>query len=108
MRTTNTCPKCHEKKLAVIGNVRHGPYDPNNITIAIPAVTVALGGEPARYVVTADGREALGWVESWICIACGFTEFYAHSYKAEDFDRLAREHPEQVRIVNAKPREPYR
>jgi predicted nucleic-acid-binding Zn-ribbon protein len=98
MRSTQTCPKCAGKKFAVNSEFRFPDHQSSNGTDALPAITLANGST----------RRTLGRFETWICVGCGYTEFYA--YGAEDLEALARVHPEHLRIVDAEPRGqgPYR
>jgi predicted nucleic-acid-binding Zn-ribbon protein len=41
----------------------------------------------------------IGTFESWICAACGYTEFYAKDL--HDLERFAAEQPNDIRIVDA-------
>jgi predicted nucleic-acid-binding Zn-ribbon protein len=70
MRTTATCPKCSGKKLIVV-HERGFLRD----------------------------TKVIGRFESWICAACGYTEFYAKDLA--DVDALASQWPEDVRIVDS-------
>ena len=92
MRTTATCPKCSGKKI-VVAELRQ-PF-PGTIARLIPALALNTMPEPSDALVV----KKVGGFESWICAACGYTEFYAKDLG--DVDRLAVEHPEHVRIVDA-------
>jgi predicted nucleic-acid-binding Zn-ribbon protein len=94
MRATQTCPKCAGKKFAVTSE-----FQVPNITYAggrntLPAIAVEGGG--------------FGRFTTWICIRCGYTEFYA--YGCEDIEAIAKQHPDRLRIVDAGSPEqgPYR
>jgi len=84
MRTTATCPKCSGKKIVV-----------TELRVARPSVSRIPA---AAYDVAWRLPEEAGGFESWICAACGYTEFYAKDLG--DVDRLAAEHPKDVRIVD--------
>ena len=73
-----------------------------NTTHVLPALTISLRGKDEEY------RKEVGNFETWICLGCGYTELYAGELKG--IEELAKKHPEQVRIVDARPPEqgPYR
>lgn len=92
MPTTAACPKCSGKKL-IVAELRD--------------VQVPSEGPVRAYTIPAIGFNAglfseaktLGSFESWICAACGYTEFYAKDLG--DVDELAAQHPADVRIVDS-------
>jgi predicted nucleic-acid-binding Zn-ribbon protein len=89
MRTTATCPKCSGKKI-VVTDLRYVDHGEGWIaTDRIPAVAYDVQGR----------AKSFGRFESWICAACGYTEFYAKDLG--DVDKLTAERPEDVRIVDA-------
>ena len=95
MRNTQTCPKCSGKKFAVVAELRQPDHDSSNMTQPFPAVTVRVPG-------FISDRRTLGQFETWICGRCGYTELYA--YGLGDIEQVARQWPDQVRIVDATPR----
>jgi predicted nucleic-acid-binding Zn-ribbon protein len=101
MRYTQTCPKCGGHQFAVKDEFRL-PSRASNATVPFPAVTIDRHGE------VDDDTIKSGRFEAWICLGCGYTEFYAH--EIEDLKALAKQHPDQLRIVDARPPEqgPYR
>jgi predicted nucleic-acid-binding Zn-ribbon protein len=104
MRTTATCPKCSGKKI-IVTDLRHTHYSARRgeSLETIPAVSVAVRG-------FFGGTRVCGGFESWICAACGYTEFYAKDLDLDDVDRLAAQWPEDIRIVDsaAPKRGPFR
>jgi predicted nucleic-acid-binding Zn-ribbon protein len=93
MRTTATCPKCSGKKI-VVAELRH-TNNVGEIGERIDAIPVV--GFRVRRSLTWDTR-VVGAFESWICVACGYTELYAKDLG--DIDELAAERPDDVRIVD--------
>ena len=105
MRSTQTCPKCTGKKFAVTENVRLPDPECTLTTTVVPAVTIATGAGalPRLDARNSGGRALFGRLSSWICVACGYTEFYTHAYSVEGFEQLARQFPSEFRIVDAEP-----
>jgi predicted nucleic-acid-binding Zn-ribbon protein len=88
MRFDQTCPKCSRQKFAVTESF------------------TATGG--AFVPVIADLKRH-GLFETWICLHCGFTEFYAHDLP-HDIEEIIKQDSKHWRIVDATPPEkgPYR
>lgn len=42
-----------------------------------------------------------GQFTSWICLGCGYTEFYAGNL--DGIEALAASHPDKIRIIDAAP-----
>jgi predicted nucleic-acid-binding Zn-ribbon protein len=94
MRTTATCPKCSGKKIVVtdLCEVRDNKGVP--IPVLVGTIRMSIMGK------TIDaGKAGIGSFESWICAACGYTEFYAKDLG--DVDALAAARPDAVRIVDS-------
>jgi hypothetical protein len=100
MRATQTCPGCSGKKFAVTEEFRH---------------LSGHGHAPLRAVTVDDKlglfrggmRTELGTFESWICLGCGYTEFYAKGL--DGIGGLAEQFPEHLTIIDAtSKRGPYR
>jgi predicted nucleic-acid-binding Zn-ribbon protein len=89
MRTTATCPKCSGKKI-VVTELR---------SVALAERWSAARPIPAVAYDVKASAESVGGFESWICAACGYTEFYAKDLG--DVDALAARRPEDVRIVDS-------
>jgi len=102
MRSTQMCPKCSGKKFAVKAEFRQPHHRGDNITAPFPAITIDVKNQ------TYGDRITSGQFETWICVACGYTEFYASG--KENLDKLAQKYPDQLRIIDAGPPEqgPYR
>jgi predicted nucleic-acid-binding Zn-ribbon protein len=102
MRSTQTCPKCSGRKFAVNEVFRQAPTPHSTDTRPFRAITIDRA-KPHN-----DTYLATGYVESWICLGCGYMELYA--YQIEHLKALAAEHPDQLRIVDAGAPEqgPYR
>jgi predicted nucleic-acid-binding Zn-ribbon protein len=93
MRYTQRCPKCSGQKFAVT-ELRDKGYDH-----AVPVITFFEDGL----------LQVHGSFETWICLGCGYAEFYAHNCLLP-FDTIAKQHPDRLRIVDATPPDqgPYR
>ena len=100
MRSSQTCPKCSGQKFAVTREFRQAPRSNSNATFQFPAITLEIKA--------LDDRIITGRFEAWLCMGCGYTEFYA--YGLEGVEQLAQQYPDQLRIVDARPPEqgPYR
>ena len=105
MQSTQRCPKCSGRKFAVSAEFRQPLNGTSNLSYPSTAVTIEIKGHGMR---VPDRRITTGRFESWICLGCGYTEFYAHGL--ENLEALAKQHPDQLRIVDAGPPEktPYR
>jgi predicted nucleic-acid-binding Zn-ribbon protein len=110
VKATQTCPKCAGKKFAVTTEFRQ-PGGADNDAQRLPAITLV---DPDRGSGIKD-RITSGRFETWSCVRCGYTEFYAYwpidlLYRSDDLETLAKQHPDQLRIVDAGPPEkgPYR
>lgn len=101
MRTTQTCPKCLGKRFAVTDEFRQPDCETPNVTRPFPAFTIVTDQRGLA-------RETLGRFWTWICLGCGYTEFYA--YDIEHVEELAKRWPDRLRIVDARPpaQGPYR
>ena len=76
MRTSRRCVKCQCPRLWHVDPVLIPDSDSSNALDLLPAVSraasgAASGGEFGKRVVA-------GRFEMWICVACGYTEWYAH------------------------------
>jgi predicted nucleic-acid-binding Zn-ribbon protein len=100
MRYTQKCPKCEGQRFAV-AELR----DPR--TDQPLSVVSFWGAEPA--MVEPRRLQVHGSFESWICLTCGYAEFYARDCSLP-FEMIAQQHPDRLRIVDARPPEkgPYR
>ena len=102
MRSTQTCPKCAGKKFAVTPDFLQPHHEFPGNTHPFPPITIALQRESWN-----KERMTFGRFEVWICVGCGYTEFYAHGI--EDIEQIADQYPDQWRIVDAGPAQgPYR
>jgi predicted nucleic-acid-binding Zn-ribbon protein len=101
MRSTQTCPKCSGQRLAVMDEFRQPEAGSSSTTVV---VVVAIEAE-GMFRGNAGG---LGSFETWICLGCGYTEFYARRLKG--IEALAEKHPDRVRIIEptSPKRDPYR
>ena len=85
MKHTQKCPKCEGREFAV-----------NTQEIA-----------PINLTTHVDGDIKRGSFEAWICLGCGYSEFYARGLSG--IRELAAKAPHQLRIVDATPKDgPYR
>jgi predicted nucleic-acid-binding Zn-ribbon protein len=102
MRSTQTCPECAGRKFAVSTEFRQPNGASSNTTVPFPAITVDVKGG------WVGDRKTTGRFEAWICVGCGYTTFYAYAF--DHLEALAKQHPDQLRIVDAGPstQGPYR
>jgi predicted nucleic-acid-binding Zn-ribbon protein len=94
MRSSQTCPKCSGNKFAVTAEFRQPVH---RSTATEPFFAVTLTEEIGRFFGSSTAPR--GGFETWICLGCGYTEFYAKGL--DGIEELAKEHPEQLRIVDA-------
>lgn len=109
MRSTQMCPKCSGQKFAVTDDFRQTDYDTvfPKAPLEFFAVTVPLQDHRNRSFGL-HWRGGTGHFETWMCLGCGYTEFYAHGL--EHIEEIAERWPDRVRIVDAGPgpQGPYR
>jgi predicted nucleic-acid-binding Zn-ribbon protein len=106
VRTRPQCPKCGGTKLYVCEN-----RQPDAETTAVHPLVVATVTLPEYDLVGAEFgemiRTPIGAYETWICAACGFTEWYAKDPERL-MEKLSKRIGSGIRIVNMEPSEPYR
>jgi predicted nucleic-acid-binding Zn-ribbon protein len=98
MRSTQTCPKCSGQRFAVNDEFRQPDQDSSDGTEPLPAITIKVPKDDWN----PDGpscRKALGSFETWICLGCGYTEFYAMGL--DNIEAAAKQHLDRLRIVDA-------
>jgi predicted nucleic-acid-binding Zn-ribbon protein len=102
VRLTNICPKCSRQKFAVTKKFTQPLHPATSGRTTFAAITVERGGLMGI-------RQELGMFEAWICLHCGFTEFYAHDLP-HDIEAIIKDHADQWLVVDATPpdRGPYR
>ena len=100
MRSSQKCPNCARQKFAVTDKFRQPGHRASNDSHVDSAITIQDG---------VWGMKALGVFETWICLHCGFTEFYARDLP-RDIEAIIEDHPDQLRVVDATPPKqgPYR
>jgi hypothetical protein len=99
MRSTQTCPKCSGRKFAVTDEYRLPDREYDGMTQPMPAVSLDSEGLPKRGA--SFGGVATGRLESWLCLGCGYVEFYAKDYDLSVLEQLQRKCPGRFRIVDA-------
>lgn len=97
MQSTLECPKCSGQKFAMTGEFRIPRQDCANMTAPFPPI--AFDWLPSSR--TCRQRTTVGTVATWICLGCGYTEFYARNL--DGVVAVANQHPDQVRIIDATP-----
>lgn len=80
-----TCSKCEGRRFAVQRQF-HLPIKGSMASHKIPAVTI--GGSSWK----------VGHLETWICLGCGLTEFYARDI--DSLEERAKRYPDQLKIVD--------
>jgi predicted nucleic-acid-binding Zn-ribbon protein len=98
MRSTQTCPKCAGRKFAISEEFRQPDHATPNTTSPFPAITI-VAHRPAEERTGPWARKTVGTFETWICVGCGYTEFYAKGL--DDIEALAKQHPDRLRILDA-------
>ncbi|MGK3990109.1 hypothetical protein WME99_44105 [Sorangium sp. So ce136] len=106
MRATRQCPKCGGSKLYVCEN-RQPDEQSSNTILCFRVATVPVS---AKTVGTKQGtphRTEVGAFQTWICAACGFTEWYALDPEAL-LGKLAAMPGSGVQVLDTPPPKPYR
>jgi predicted nucleic-acid-binding Zn-ribbon protein len=107
MRTNARCPKCSGTKLFVCENTQPD-WDSSNVVHPFHVTTVERSTDETGAREGSRYRSHVGRYETWICAACGFTEWYAKDAQAL-LDKLASIPRTGVRVVGGDaPRRPYR
>jgi predicted nucleic-acid-binding Zn-ribbon protein len=87
MRTRHLCPKCSHNRIAHVPTIKDADHD----RMTVGPLSVWTG-------------ETTGDFEAWICLGCGYTEFYVKRPEALRIDQL-----EGATVFESDPREgPYR
>lgn len=76
------CPKCSGQKFAVMPKFQQ-PYE-DVATIPFPPLAVAFPKN--KWTGIGKNLETFGHFETWICLGCGYTEFYAR--ELEDLEQI--------------------
>jgi len=106
VRASQRCPKCHGENLYVCEN--HQPdEDCSNLTHPFRVTAVQLSTEETGGKHGTSHRTHVGTYETWICAACGYTEWYAVD-KEGLLERLAKIRNSGVRLVRPPAKPPYR
>lgn len=109
MKATQTCPNCACRRLYVV-DVHQVSPDGAVFPMAVTAANVepARIGLPRPRHASERHRTVAGRFETWVCSACGLTEWYAVDACAA-LDALSGVSGGNVRVVDARPPErPYR
>jgi predicted nucleic-acid-binding Zn-ribbon protein len=93
MRFTRICAKCDARKFYVQPAFQVPDTGSGDRTAVLPAVSVESQS-------AFGARMEYGVFECWTCAGCGYTELYASVVPLE---LAAKEHPDQVRTVDASP-----
>ncbi len=108
MRSTQTCPKCAGRRFATTSEFQV-PDERGEGGRSVKAVPAFTAESKSRGLMgTSTISMTTGHFEQWICLGCGYTEFYVNDL--ESIERAAKEFPLRLRIVDAVPpdRGPYR
>ena len=97
MRSTQICPKCTGKRFAVQPEFRQPDHDSDTITWPFYAFAIPTGAPPKTGARSNHSRNVFGQFESWTCLECGYTEFYA--FGLDKVEEAARKWPHHLRIV---------
>lgn len=112
MQNTQTCPKCDGRKLWRIEKFRAPDskykYGSDGIPLllaqgryAAPDGTEEKKGFLDRPLFGGDHQGEQYWagsIDAWLCAACGYTEFWSHS-----FEKLSHNPADGVHFIDATP-----
>jgi predicted nucleic-acid-binding Zn-ribbon protein len=90
MRRSHRCPKCDHPEVLHAPEVRDSNYD-----------SLALAGRYSAY--SKWTREEQGGLEAYMCMECGYTEFYVREPRKVDPSLIRG-----ARILSSSARTPYR
>jgi predicted nucleic-acid-binding Zn-ribbon protein len=97
MKKTLVCPKCEGRVLWRIESMRIPTYDQQSMK-------AAFSGAPAPLALTVrsgwSGHQTAGGFETFICKACGYTEWYAHG-----LEELVADEKNGVQLIDNRPRQ---
>jgi len=98
MKSTLVCPKCQSRQIWIIDEVRQPRCD--DMSVANPVNVTSV--ERPSY------RLDVGRFEAWVCVKCGFTEWYAKLADAA-LTMLAQDPASGVRMMDTtSERGPFR
>lgn len=104
MKLSQACPKCQSRRLWVVEGMNVLDPESSNTVVPFRVVTKGVPSEPK----IPDRRISGGTFDTWICAACGFTEWYAKNAAAE-LSELAQVPGSGVRFIDTTPqRGPFR
>lgn len=106
MKATETCPKCHCRRLFVIERVAQAAHDSINGVVPMSVTTLSASARDLGLPEDNRHRAELGHFEAWVCSNCGYTEWYAEGAVPALERYVARKGP-GVRLV-AGGTTPYR
>jgi hypothetical protein len=106
MKISQRCPKCSGTRLYVCVNHQPDPESSNGVNL----FRVFTANIPQAASGAKDGtsyRTHVGDYETWICAACGFTEWYARDPE-HLLQKLSTMKSSGVRVVDSQPQTPFR
>jgi predicted nucleic-acid-binding Zn-ribbon protein len=106
MRTTHRCPKCQGQKLYVCEN-RQPDWHSSSRVRPLSVAAVELSTEDTGGKEGTAFRTHGGTFETWICAACGFTEWYAQDQQGL-LEHLSTRAGSGVRVVESGVGSPFR
>jgi predicted nucleic-acid-binding Zn-ribbon protein len=106
MRTTQRCPKCQGTKLYVCEN-RQPDWHSSSRVRPLSVTAVELSTEDTGGREGTAFRTHGGTYETWICAACGYTEWYAEDREGL-LERLSQMANGSVRVVESGAVSPFR
>jgi predicted nucleic-acid-binding Zn-ribbon protein len=106
MRTQSRCPKCSGTKLYVCENQQPESDSSNGIS-AFRVIAVPISQDDTGAKDGSSYRTHVGSYETWICAACGYTEWYAKDDE-HLLEKLSKIRNSGVRFVDGSAKAPYR
>ena len=104
MRINQACPKCHSTQVWIIDSV----VQPTSDSYGMNPLVVTTAMMPETNWLVGPLRMSAGTFEAWICVQCGFTEWYAKNAN-EKLAELAQLPDSGVRLLDTgAPRGPFR
>lgn len=108
MKTTQICPKCDSRQLWVIDRLTQRDGSSTHVAAPKPVIAANLPSDGGFWSASHGEYVVGGTFEVWICVQCGFMEWYARDVN-KVLEKLAKEPGLGVRLVDGgPPPRPYR
>ena len=106
MRTHSRCPKCNGTRIYVC-HVQQPDGESSNVIYPFYVATSPIPKEEIGAEKGSAYRTHAGHYETWICAACGYTEWYARDPE-HLLEKLAKHFHSGVKVIDSASQTPFR